>query len=77
MILNIDFSSVVRRFVARPVIEWRAGRPVARFTKIQFWAYPELCRAQLQQALSQCDAISREKQLRLATMYFGPAIVVA
>lgn len=63
-----------RRFVSMPVVEMRSGKPIARFSKLQFMAYPELCRKQFHEALSHCDERSRQSQLAVAQAYFGRSI---
>lgn len=70
-------ARILRRFIDKPTMATGAGRPIASFNKFQYWAYPELCRAQLREALSQCDEKTRDVQLRIAKMYFGPAIAIA
>jgi hypothetical protein len=71
-------ARLFRRFIAKPVMETRGDKPpIANFSKFQFWAYPELCRKQLYEALSHCDQRSRESQLAVAQAYFGRDVAQA
>jgi hypothetical protein len=71
------FVQIFRHFIAEPTMEARGGKPVAKFNRFQFWAYPELCREQLREALSHCDEHSRQSQLAVAQAYFGGGVTRA
>lgn len=71
------FTQLFRRFIRPPVLEMRGDKPISRFSKVQFWAHPELCRKQFHEALSHCDERSRQNQLMFAQAYFGRALTAA
>ncbi|KVP17021.1 hypothetical protein WJ84_01735 [Burkholderia ubonensis] len=63
--------TILRIFIAAPVLEHRNGKPVSSFSKFQFWAYPEQCVKQAEEALSHCPPAMQRRQRTLLSAYFG------
>ena len=64
------FVEPILQSVVRPpqesVIE---GRTIASFNKIQCWAYPNICKEQMDKALSFCDPKTQQRQRRIANLF--------
>jgi len=65
-------SRILKALVAPPVLVSREGKPpFASFNKLQFWAHPDLCTAQFEEAMRHCPEDVAVKARAFVQAYFG------
>lgn len=66
------FERCLRLLVSKPTMGENQGRPTASFNKMQCYAWPEDCKAQMDIAMSHCPLESELRQRRLLNLMLRP-----
>lgn len=64
---------LLKTLVIPPALRYRHGQPYSAFTRVQFWAYPDLCREQAYTAMQHLPSeLQRSRRARLGIRYGAP-----
>lgn len=71
-------SAVLKVITKPPVLKHRVGKPpCASFCRQQFWAYPELCLQQADEALQHCSAEDQRRQRAMLAVCISPRFLAS
>lgn len=67
------FRAVLKAVTRPPALKHREGKPpYASFCRQQFWAYPELCLQQVDEALQYCTPEDQRRQRATLALCVSP-----